>query len=381
MMDQKSTEQDKIKNAAAVSSRYSMHTMSFCVRLTAREAKEVRDKLVAYCEAEGLQYYEHKNERADAKELIFPGFLTYGLNSVKVKAISKNTGMICYLQIKVNPRMMFHKDSHPFVYIADADDVRNSLDRIQYFLDMTDINGISKECFYIQRIDYCANIRLRSRYEVEEYMRLVRKGLCPYPAIRKEEYSRTQGRWIPTRNSFTVYCGSYEFSVYDKQRQMMGEKDKYKAEDITEAEGIVRVELRVKRNKVQYEKKRSGYESEIGYLMDTAEISERLLDKYLRECFGTGCFVKASKAEEIVRESSYKDKTKERMCRIIRDTAKSGLQEASLRYEKEHKSFRDMMCRFNALGISPITIKQRSEIECLDHPIEYIKYRNANLPE
>lgn len=381
MMDQKNTEQDKIKNAAAVSSRYSMHTMSFCTRLTPREAKTIREKLIAYCDAEGLRYHKHRNEWADTKELIFDGFLTYGLNPVKVRTISKNSGKIYFLQIKVNPRMMFHKDSHPFVYIADAADVRNSLDRIQDFLDMTDINGISKECFYIQRIDYCANIRLRSKYEVEEYMRLVRKGLCPHPTIRKEEYSKTQGRWIPTRNSFTVYCGSYEFSVYDKQSQMMGEKDKYLAEDIAEAEGIVRVELRVKRNKVRYEKMKSDCESETEYLMHTAEISERLLDKYLRECFGTGCFVKASKAEEIIRESSYKDKTKERMCRIIRDTAKNGLQKASLNYEKKHKNFCDMMGRFNSLGISPITIKQRSEIECLDHPIEYIKNRNANLPK
>lgn len=381
MMNQKNTEQDNIKNATAVSCRYSMHTMSFCVRLAPKEAKTIRDKLVVYCEAKGLRYYEDKNEWADTKELIFPGFLTYGLNLVKVKAISKNAGIIYYLQIKVNPRMMFHKDAHPFVYIADADDVRKSLDKIQNFLDMININGISKECFYIQRIDYCANIRLRSRYEVEEYMRLVKKGLCPYPTIRKEEYSKTQGRWIPTRNSFTVYCGSYEFSVYDKQSQMMGEKDRYKAEDIAEAEGVVRVELRVKRNKVRYEKKKSDCESEIEYLMNTAEISERLLDKYLRECFGTGCFVKASRAEEIIRESSYKDKTKERMCRIIRDTAKNGLQKASLRYVKRHKSFYDVMSRFNSLGISPITIKQRSEIECLDHPIECIKNRNANLPK
>ena len=381
MTNQKSTEQDRIKNAAAVSCRYSMHTMSFCVRLARREAKVVRDKLVAYCEAEGLRYYEHKNGWADTKELIFPGFLAYGLNSVKVKAISKDTGGIYFLQIKVNPRMMFHKDAHPFVYIADADDIRKSLDRIQDFLDMTDINGIPKGAFYIQRIDYCANIRLGSRQEVEEYMRLVRKGLCPHLTTRKEEYSKTQGRWIPTRNSFTVYCGSYEFTVYDKWSQMMGEKDRYKAEDIAEAEGIVRVELRVKRNKVRYEKKRTDCESEIEYLMKTAEISERLLNKYLRECFGTGCFVKASKAEELIRESSYKDKTKERMCRIVRDTAKSGLEKASLRYEKKHKDFYNMMSRFNALGISPITIKQRSEIECLEHPIEYIKNQNANLPE
>ena len=169
-----------------------MHTMSFCVKLTHREAKTIRDKLVAYCEVKGLRYYEQKNKWADTKELIFPGFLTYDLNSVKVKAISKNTGMIYYLQIKVNPRMMFHKDVHPFVYIADADDVRNILNRIQDFLDMTDINDISKDYFYIQRIDYCANIRLRSRYEVEEYMRLVRKGLCPYPAKRKEEFEQAR---------------------------------------------------------------------------------------------------------------------------------------------------------------------------------------------
>lgn len=182
---------------------------------------------------------------------------------MKVKTISKNAGIIYYLQIKVNPRMMFHKDAHPFVYIADADDVRKSLDRVQDFLDMTNINNISKDYFYIQRIDYCANIRLRSRNEVEEYMRIVKKGLCPYPTIRKEEYSKTQGRWIPTRNSFIVYCGSYEFSVYDKQSQMMGEKDRYKVKDIAEAEGIVRVELRVKRNKIRYEKKKSDHESEI----------------------------------------------------------------------------------------------------------------------
>lgn len=381
MMDQKNTEQDKIKNATAASGRYSMHTMSFGVMLTHREAKTIREKLVAYCEAEGLRYYERKNEWAGTKELIFPGFLAYGLNSVKVKAISKNPGKIYYLQIKVNPRMMFHKDAHPFVYIADAEDVRNSLDRVQDFLDMTDINEVSKEYFHIQRIDYCANIRLRSRDEVEEYMRLVRKGLCPYSTKRKEEYSKTQRRLIPTRNSFTVFCKSYEFSIYDKQSQMMGEKDKYKAEDIAEAEGIVRVELRINRNKIQYEKRKCDCKSETEYLMNTAEISERLLDKYLRECFGTGCFVKASKAEEIIWESRYKDKTKERMCRIVRDTAKGGLQNASLHYEKKYKSFYNMMGRFNDLGISPITIKQRSEIECLEHPIEYIKNRNANLPE
>ena len=60
MMNQKNTEQDKIKTATAASGRYSMHTMSFGVMLTHREAKAIREKLVAYCEAEGLRYYERK---------------------------------------------------------------------------------------------------------------------------------------------------------------------------------------------------------------------------------------------------------------------------------------------------------------------------------
>lgn len=88
MMKQKSREQDKINNATEASCNYSMHTMSFRVRLSPRGAKMIRDKLVAYCEEKGLQYYENKNEWTDTKELIFPGFLTYGLNSVKLKAIS-----------------------------------------------------------------------------------------------------------------------------------------------------------------------------------------------------------------------------------------------------------------------------------------------------
>ena len=77
MMNQKNTEQDKIKNATTASCKYSMHTMSFGVRLTHRGAKTIREKLVAYCEAEGLQYYERKNEWVGTKELIFPGFLAY----------------------------------------------------------------------------------------------------------------------------------------------------------------------------------------------------------------------------------------------------------------------------------------------------------------
>ena len=381
MANQIDKEQDAIKNAAEERSKYSMHTVMFAARLTRREAKTIREKLSAHCEARGLQYYEKKDEWTDASEMVFPGFWAYGLNLVKIKAIPKENGRIYYLRIKANPRLMFHKEDHPFVYIADAEDVRKSLNRIQDFLDIANINDISKECFYIQRIDYCANIRLRSREEVEEYMRLVRKGLCPHPTLRKQEYSRTQGRWIPTRNSFTIYCGSYEFSVYDKQGQMMGEKDRYKDEDVAEAEGIVRVELRINRNKVRYEERKADCESEAEFLMDTAKISERLLERHLRACFGTGCFVKASKAEEIIWNSSYKDKTKELMCKIVRETAKGGLEKASLLHEKKHKDFYDMMNRFNSLGISPITIRQRSEIECLEHPIEYIKNRNANFPK
>lgn len=67
MMNQKNTEQDNIKNAAAISCRYSMHTMSFCARFTPREAKTIRDKLVVYCKAKKLRYYEDKNEWTDTK--------------------------------------------------------------------------------------------------------------------------------------------------------------------------------------------------------------------------------------------------------------------------------------------------------------------------
>ena len=74
MINKKNTEQDKINNATAVSCNYSMHTMSFRVRLAPWGAKTIRDKLVAYCEEKGLRYYEHKNEWAIQRNWYFPDF-------------------------------------------------------------------------------------------------------------------------------------------------------------------------------------------------------------------------------------------------------------------------------------------------------------------
>ena len=71
------------------------------------------------------------------------------------------------------------------------------------------------------------------------------------------ENSKTGKRKIPTKDSFTVYTKRFEFSIYDKYAQLSKEADKYSEEEMQEAEGMIRIELRVKRSKLRYDEKKN----------------------------------------------------------------------------------------------------------------------------
>lgn len=146
------------------------------------------------------------------------------------RAYNKN-----FIDVKVNSRTLLDVRS-PFAYIATDEDIRRCAGRVQDFLELVDADDLSVYDFYIRRIDYCVNIRLNSEDEVAEYMRLMKKGSRPYSAKRRMGYSQTQKRYIPTQDSFTVYSDTFEFSIYNKYRQMENGRRGYSGEDMRAAE-------------------------------------------------------------------------------------------------------------------------------------------------
>lgn len=383
MKEDVDTLQNDINNATRKREAYSLHTMTFNARLTVIETRLIREKLISY-QKNGKCRYSPDTVKEGSATITFWGFQTIPFNYIKIKTAEIVNGKFCYMSFKINPRRMFHKNNHPFVYIADSEDIRKSLVSIQLFLNEVGITEISAEAFYLQRLDYCTNIRIGSKERVVEYMRLMRKGMCPHPTHRRLEYSLTQRREIPTKNSFTATCDSYEFSVYDKQSQMDGEADKYGAEEVEEAEGIIQIELRMSRRKIKYEMDKRLYCDDEEFLLHTSECSEELLNRCLKSCFGTGGFVMYEKAVELVKDRGYKKKTKKRMLDLLSFVAHSSLDDAKERYRRMYGDeygpyrFRDLMGKFNELEISSITIRNRAEFEWFENPLEYIRSNNAN---
>ena len=360
------------------SKKYSIHTMTFRARLTKRDRDAIKEKLITLSKKKGMGYYEEKSEgKAIYKTMNFNVASCFGFNTVSLlKIISKNGDTFYWMDIKINPWWMFHRDNHPFVYIASKKDLKSSYKRIAQFLEEAAINEISSEAFYIQRADYCVNIDLGSQDCVKEYMRLMKKGVYPYNAERKEEYSKSGKRKVPTKDSFTVGSNSFEFSIYDKYRQLCKESDKYAGSEIQEAEGMIRIELRVKRSKIKYDGKKGRYNNILEFLSHAGDIAEDNIPRYIKKAYGSGKFVKLKEAKQIVADCGYKNKTKETMKEILDHVSKGNLQGVKQSYGKD---FSKHMKRFNDLGISPVTIEKRSRIKEFPGPLYFIEYKNKSF--
>ncbi len=139
----------------------------------------------------------------------------FGFNYLSaVKGTSEDGFTKLWMDIKLNPRWMFHEDSHPFTYVASPEEALRGYEYIQEFLDSAKITEIEYRMFVIHRIDYCVNIDMENRELVKTYMRLIRKGCYPYKMKRKMEYSESGHRQVLTKDSFTVFSKTVEFAIY-----------------------------------------------------------------------------------------------------------------------------------------------------------------------
>ena len=365
------------QNADKSGEKYSIHTITMRARMTEKSARSVTEKLTSYDNKVKQGYYPYESTKHNFSCIKYKFARQFGFNSVSISKIEKGGMCRWWLDIKINPRRMFHENNHPFVYIANPDEVIQAYQEIGYFLNIIGIDEITQDSFYIQRIDFCVNIDLGSREAANTYMRLMKKGAYPYNGSRKMEYSVSGHRYIPTINSFTVSSTGFEFSIYDKQKQL-SEKEKYSLQEIREAEGIIRIELRATRRKVLREEKINQCENAMDLLLLIPQISEHNLTRYLQLTYGTGKFVQFGSAKRIIQESRYKAKSKKEMLAILKITSKNDLQVAKLFYGEQ---FGKYMAKFNKLGISPISIGKYSKYLEMANPVELIQNCSKNYPQ
>lgn len=371
---------DKLtKNA---DSFYSMHTMTISGHLTYLEKNILKECLENYTLQKGLQRYDDTEYDYKKKIIWYRGIANeFGFNEVKlISCTPRNTEIENFwLNIKINPRKMFHPDDHPYVYIASYEDVTKCMKRVKAMLKAIGAPEVMIEIFKLQRIDFCVNINLGSTENVKEYMPLLLKGAYSSYFSRHMEYSPSHKRYIPTKDSFTIRSSNIEFAVYDKHKQLTKEYLKYSADEIHEAEGLIRIELRVSRPVIYQKIKKYHLDTIQNFLEYASEIAKSSIPQYIKRAYGTGRFTTLDNAKKIIHNSQYKSKTKEELIDMLElVSGKRSLQEA--KYEMPDKLYKKCIRKFNELDLSPITIPRRSLTKEYPNLLYYIQNHNFNCP-
>lgn len=358
----------KDENTTIESSGFSIHTITLRCPFTNMERTLVKDKICMYCNTNRVKYY--KENIGNNVYWNFDLRNELCINRVNIWDLySEGILVKSGLDITINPRHFYHKDDHPFTYIAD----QNDLDSILIFLDIlikTLEIPLDTYMFQVHRIDFCANLELESRDKVENYMRIMRKGAYVYNGKRKVEYSKTQKKMVPTKHSFTIYGKSFEFAIYDKYKQMKSTNNLLYSDDLESGLTQIRFELRVKRSKEKLlEEKYRLYTIE-NVIKSIKEISEIELTKFIIKAFGRGTFVKYDIAKNTIKQSNNHSKTKEKMIFFMKIASKNNLEIAKLYFNSDYKK---ILKKFDYLGISPITLPSRSKDCLLYNPVQYLQ--------
>lgn len=303
--------------ATELNTPYTMHTATLKMHLTYCDMQMIKEALFNELDKNIKDNIKKHFKDKKSKYKTSHTFLVtekWGFNYIKiVKSKSKLNDITGYwMEIKINPRAMLHHQEYPFVYVASKEDIEACIKILDNFWREVGLDWIDSNLFYIQRIDYCVNIFVGDEYMSNTYMRLMRKGACPHKSKRMKEYSETGKRYIDTKNSFTVTSSSFEFSVYNKYKQLKEEGERYSAEEIKRAKGIIRIELRISRNKVRREELKHGIKGVEKFLKITSQVAQENIPRYIALSYGTGVFMRIKEAKERINNSNFKKRQKQK---------------------------------------------------------------------
>lgn len=362
-------------------SNYSLHTITLRIKLQEGFNDLIRISLDELCKEQYPQR-KYKIENNNLCKYYFDLARLYGFNSIKlVEVHTKNLlRPKYYLDIKINPWRLFHSDTYPFIYIATMDDLIKSYQLVQTLLQDLKLPETLIKRFYLKRVDFCTNISLGSTDAVDEYMKILHYGTYPYSFNRLLEYSPTQKRWIPTKNSFTVGSKEIQFSLYNKYKQLKAEHNKYNFNEIEAAKGKIRIELRIDRSAIKRKENKYKIADSLEFIQLAADMASIDFPRYLKMIYGSGKFVTYKEAKKIIDNTNHRQQTKD----LLLQTLSAVKENRSLQLIKEELGTTDYskcIRLFNNIGISPITIDKRATIKEFEHPIYYINNCNCNHPD
>lgn len=347
----------------------SYHTFETSYRLTPTEWNTIKDKLY---KSKGKVYI-------DCYDYLQPIVCeTLKVHGIILKLIKyRKNEFDCYmLYYRINPRRVI--ESYNYIGIFDESDTDEMLDKTDKYLESVYKLMPSVYDCMLHRIDFCANITLSSQNEVEEYIKILQRGMYPKKYYPEMYYDLKSKRDKLYKNSITIsHKNLLSVTYYNKYEQL--KQNRY-CKNIKDAKNILRAEIQCKKNKVKHLMGKFGCTDIHSFLTNSDKIGKYVFKEYANIFYGKGDFYKLDKIYEKIDNSKYKDKSKKMMKELVKLSAKhSSLETAMNELELKQKERRAVMERFDKIGVSPMVIPRRFEHDRFKNPLtlalKYGKFR------
>ena len=273
---------------------------------------------------------------------------------------------------------------------TDADNWRltNILDSILVELDLESDSGepIEVDNMSLCRADPCINFYLDSDDEVLEYLRILKKSaLILHYSVDgfKQISSRVKNIEEANKHSYRIKGKKAQFTAYDKTYEL--HHNPYCPEDPEEMY-IFRIEAELKRDALLKRLNKNERSSEEKILEATARDAVKILTKFLKKMqIGTGNHIRYCDAETAIKNSKLGAKMRDRMLYLIRKVSDSNLSSALEKLCKKHdlnnNQCERILDQFDALGISPITLRNDSKFSSLPSLISLLQEDQQSIPK
>ena len=342
-------------------SRYGIHTIELFHRVSKKDFNKVFHSLKSMNSGNFYPDTTYHSEKGLTKYICTSycgqGIVLYLYQQVRSKNKTKKN-LASFIHFRLNPHTLLHGEYVPKKVFQAEEKQLNSLDK-----EMTKLlREIGLDCEFEQltlsRINCCLDFFPESQKWVDEALRVIRRS--PY---MKQYKLCTFGKGFPNHkeknaHSWRICCKTTTLTVYDKTFQLM-------EEDLLEQYDAPMLRFEVSRSGAKFKRGLSdevkGSNKEI--LKTVMNESEKTIHSYMKKLHADLPFVRYSdcmaKVEAVKHASTRKNMRllvkKLSDCKCYAQAVKnSELSESQLRTVRK---------QFKKLGIQPITLKDKAEIE------------------
>ena len=287
------------------------------------------------------------------------------LNSYKYRGVeillTQSLTHRSWIRLIINPSSLCSGRYEPLaLFQAEHADLKQIHKRLKEIIKELELPMKLKD-FKLNRVDLTRNLYCKSSEEVKVRLDIFRKSE-KLPHYKEKNPRRKSGErdeavdqplYANKKNqhSWTTCAKNCEFSVYDKGYELK------KQHGITILSSILRLELRISRQRLQKLAGKGNWEDQLRQL---SKDQDKIMDKFLHRLHQDfPQVVHKEEALKWIEESGFQKRTKDKMRELVKKMSSCGsFTAARQKMGLNKKSFIQLLKKFEKIKISPIILPE-----------------------